>query len=326
MPYRRTGLEGASLSTRICVEEVLMKRSSFFSCAASAAVLAVAACSDASTGPGSNTTGDPQASADLAPSAGQDVAMDYQFYSMASGNTGAGSFSRSIPEGGLTASAAIDRPMRAGGPATHWLHANCAYTPASQDFTCPTISMLGHMLDVSYQFFDTAGAPQTAYDPVTTDSATLTVSDTGASLYSWFNNSYADTSSHHRTVTLSNLAGDPDTLHVWNGTGSTFEHSVRTGHVSKTYLLMSSDTTINVAIRQPRGLHPYPISGTIIRNYDMTRTRIKSDTSADTTTNTTTRHTTRRVVVTFNGTANVPMTVGSDTYIVNLDTREVTKQ
>jgi hypothetical protein len=186
--------------------------------------------------------------------------------------------------------------------------------------------LLGHMVNVSYQFFDTAGVSQMAYDPVTTDSATLTVSDTGAFAFSWFNNSYADTSSHHRHVTLSNLVGDPDTLHIWNGTGSTFDHSVRIGHVSKTYQFTSSDTTINVEILQPRRVHPYPISGTIIRNYDMTRTRVKSDTSSDTSTVTKTVHSTRRVVVTFNGTVNVPMTVGSDSYMLNLDTHEVTKQ
>jgi hypothetical protein len=305
-----------------------MKRSSFFACAVTATVLAAtAACSDSSTSPGgANDSGDPQASADLAPSAGEDIAMDYQFYSAASGGaTGSGSFSMNVPEGGLTPSASIGG-MRRGGPGTHWFHTQCAFTQESNQFTCPTISLLGHMLDVSYQFFDTAGVAQSAYDASTTDSATLTVSDTGAFAFSWFNNGYADTSSHHRFVTLSNLAGDPDTLHIWNGTGSTFDHSVRTGHVSKTYQLTSSDTTIDLEIRLPRSANPYPISGTIIRNYDMVRTRMKSDTSADTSTVTKTVRSTRRVVVTFNGTANVPMTVGSDSYMLNLDTREVTKQ
>lgn len=305
-----------------------MKRSSLFSCAATAAVLAVAtACSDSSTAPGGSSSGDPQASADLAPSAGQDVAMDYQLYSTASGDSSSvsGSSSMNVPEGGLTPSASI-LGMGHGGPKTHWFHDQCAFTSASDDFTCPTISLLGHMMNVSYQFFDTAGVAQSAYNAFTTDSATLTVSDTGAFAFSWFNNSYADTSSHHRHVTLSNLRGNPDTLHIWNAIGSTSDHSIRTGTVSKTYQLTSSDTTINVAIRQPRGLNPYPISGTIIRNYSMLRTRIKSDTSADTSTVTTTRQSTRRVVVTFNGTENVPMMVGSDAYMLDLRTGQATKQ
>lgn len=304
-----------------------MRRSSFFTCAVTATVLAAtAACSDSSTAPGGQNNGDPQASADLAPSAGQDVAMDYQFYSSASGSTDGASFSMNVPANGLAPSGAILPTMGRSGPGTHWFHSGCAFTSSAHDFTCPPIVLLGHMWNVSYQFFDTAGVLQTAYDPFTTDSATLTVSDTGAFAFSWGNNGYADTSAHHRFVSLSNLAGDPDTLHIWNGTGSTFDHSVRTGHVSKTYQLTSSDTTIDLEIRQPRRLNPYPISGTIIRNYDMLRTRMRSDTSSDTLTVTKTVHSTRRVVVTFNGTANVPMTVGSDSYMLNLDTRQVTKQ
>jgi len=266
-------------------------------------------------------------SADLAPSAGEDVATDYNFYATASGSATGATFARLMPTGGSSGSSTGIFMQRTPAPSPSgltasaivaWINPACVYTSATSNFVCPTLTWMGHSLSVSYTLFDSLGVAQSQYSPTLTASVALVVSDTGAVAYTWNNNSFADTSSHHRNVTLSNLLGSPDTLHIWNGVGSTAIHSVRSGQITKTYQLSSNDTTTNVAIRQPHGLNPYPLSGTIVRNYSVVRTKQASDT--------TTHSATRRVVVTFNGTADVPMTVGTETYSLNLDSHRVTKQ
>jgi len=287
-----------------------------FSLAASAALLVAGtmACSDTTSPTTGASSFESAASADLAPTAGDEIGNDYDFYSSASASSLGSSFSIMAPVG-ANVRASIAPPSSI---AAAWINPACTYTPATLNFVCPTISWHGYTLNASYQLFDAASVPQSAYSATTTASINFIVSDTGAVAFTWNQNSYADTASHHRNATVSNLAGTPDTLHIWNATGSTNAHSVRSGQITKTYLLASSDTTTNVAIRQPRGLNPYPLSGTIVRNYAVTRTRQASDT--------TTHSTSRRVVVTFNGTANVPMTVGTEQYMLNLDTHRVTKQ
>jgi hypothetical protein len=289
-----------------------MRRSFFTTCASSALLLAgVVACSD-STAPGAASSFEKQVSADLAPTAGAEIATDYAFFAATSSTGAGGSFSANIPAG---VSASVSPGVNPS--IISWINPDCARSGPHHRFVCPRFPWFGRSVDVDFTFYDATGAEQSAYDAETTDSITFSVSDTGALLFSFNQHSFADTSSHHRNVTLSNLLGDPDTLHIWNGTGSTNVHSVRTGKVNKTYQASSNDTTTDVRIRMPRNENPYPLSGTIVRNYSVTRTREGTDT--------TTRSTTRRVVVTFNGTALVPMLVGSETYTLNLDTRRVVK-
>jgi hypothetical protein len=277
---------------------------------AAVAMTILTACSD-STSPDPASAFDAQVSADIAPSAGEEIASETDFYAAASASGTSGvAFTQLVGPG---VSAAIAPPTSA---AAMWINPSCAVS-SSLVYTCPPLTRRGHTLSVSYEFRDQLGVLQSAYDATTTASIAFTVNDTGATLYTWNQNSYADTSGRHRQATVSNLVGHPDTLHIWNGTGSTTMRSVRSGQITKAYSLSSNDTTTNVKIRQPRTLNPYPLSGTIIRNYSVTRTRMASDTV--------TRSATRRVVVTFNGTASVPMQVGTESYLLNLDTRRVRK-
>lgn len=292
------------------------------SIACAAFVIGAAACSD-STAPSQLDTSssfDAQVSPDLAPSAGDAIANDYAFYSSAD-MTGAGaSFSINAvgarliaPGGGVSAS--LQAPPSA---AAAWISPSCTFDASSGRFSCPPVSKNGQTWTVSYALYDASGATQSQYDKVTTASINFIVSDTGASSISSNGNTFADTVSRQHNRTVSGLAGDPDTVHTWNGTGTTSIKSVRSGQITKVYEFTSNDTTSGVRFKQPRDINPYPLSGTVVRNYTVVRSRYASDTTSKTAT--------RRVVVTFNGTANVPMTVGSDSYSLNLDTHKVTKQ
>jgi hypothetical protein len=293
----------------------------FSGIACAALVIGAAACSDstAPAGTSSSNAFDAQVSGDLAPSAGDAIANDYTFYSSAD-MTGAGAaFSidaagaRLIaPGGGVSAS--VQTPPQA---AAAWISPSCTFSASTGRFACPPVSKNGQTWTVSYALMDANGATQSQYDNVTTASINFIVSDTGATSFTSNGNTFADTVSRRHDLTVSGLAGAPDTVHTWNGTGTTAIKSVRSGQITKVYELASVDTTTAVRFKQPRDINPYPLSGTVVRDYTVTRTRLASDT---------TRHvTTRRVVVTFNGTANVPMTVGSDSYVLNLDTHKVTK-
>lgn len=292
-----------------------------------AAVLAVAgaiACSD-STAPSLNV-GSPsasletQATADLAPSAGEAIASDYSFYSSADLTGSGASFSINAPGASLInpeigVSASVQMPL--GGASAAWISPSCVLNPNTGRFGCPPVSKNGQIFTTSYALFDAAGVTQSKFDKVTTASINFIVTDTGATSYSSNGNSFADTTSRRHNRTVSGLVGDPDSVHTWSGVGSSAIHSVRSGQITKIYQFTSNDTTTAVRFRQPRDINPYPLSGTIVRNYTVTRMRYATDTTAKTTT--------RRVVVTFNGTATVPMTVGSETFTLNLDTHKVAK-
>lgn len=289
------------------------------------ALAGAAACSDGTAPTGLTSSPSAsfqvQATADLAPSAGEDAASDYEFLTAAnaSGSGVASSFSVGTTTVGGLVHPSVNAPVRSAGG---WISPLCTFDVASGRFLCPPVSRRNHTYTVSYALFDASGVAQQSYDKVTTASINFIVQDTGAVSFSNNGNTFADTSSRYRNATVSGLAGDPDTVRTWNGYGSGSVKSVRTGQISKIYELASTDTVDGVRFKQPRDINPYPLSGSIVRNYAVTRTRQASDTTQ--------RSTSRRVVVTFNGTANVPMTItGPDgstaSFTLNLDTHEVTK-
>lgn len=300
----------------------MQTRSLLSSIACVAALIGAAACSDSTAPSALSTSGtfDAQVSGDLAPSAGDAIANDYAFYSSADMTGSGAAFSidaagaRLIAPGG-DVSASVQAPPRA---AAAWISPSCTFDASSGRFSCPPVTRNGQTWTVSYALMDANGATQSQYDGVTTASINFIVSDTGATAFTSNGNIFADTVSRRHNRTVSGLAGSPDTVHAWNGTGTSAIKSVRSGQITKVYQFTSNDTTTGVRFKQPRDINPYPLSGTVVRNYAVTRTRYASDTTQKTAT--------RRVVVTFNGTADVPMTVGSDSYILDLDTHKVTKQ
>jgi hypothetical protein len=290
----------------------------------------VMACSD-STSPSTTASFDAQASDDIAPSAGNDIASDYSFNGATNvSSTLSGTFSLSTPTGSPGRLASLSTPT---GVRADWISSHCTFN--SPLFVCRGITRtdtatIGGKLDtlsyhhyaITYELLDSMGVFQQAYSKDSTASIQFIVADTVESAFTFNGDTFADTVDHQHNTTLSDLKGDPDTLHIWNSYGSGTIHSVRVSQIAKTYQLSSMDTTAGLYIKQPRSINPYPLQGTIIRDYTVTRTRLASDT--------TTHMTTRRVVVTFNGTANVPMTIqgasGTTSYTLNLDTRKVAKQ
>lgn len=275
------------------------------------ALAAVWACSGSdSTSPTTPSSAfDQTVTADLAPSAAEDISTDYNFYSGASASSMGLSFAILGTDRGWP------QLIRPGNRAFRWFSKNCQYDSTSTSFQCPSITKGNHSFTASYTVYDANGTPQSAYDSVTTASIMFQWADSGATGWDFNHSTFGDTSSRQHVVTVSNLAGNPDTVQVWNGTGTGHIHSVHTGQIAKIYDYQFADSAQNLAIRLPHDVNPYPLSGTIIKNYTVTRTRQASDT--------TTRTTTRRVVVTFDGTSTATMTIGDSTYSINLDSHRL---
>ena len=284
-------------------------------------IFGAVACSD-STSPGVTS---PSASAafetavtpDLAPTAGEDISTDYAFMSGADLTSSGASFSVSVlgaTIAGVGVSPIVNVPP-AGGAAT-WISPSCVFSSATGRFACPVMTRGTQKYTTSYALYDINSVVQSAYSHATTASINFIVADTGATSFSANNNTFSDTTYRLHNRTVSTLLGD--TVHTWNGSGTGSVHSSRTGQISKVYSLSSVDTSAAIRFRQPRDINPYPLGGTFTKNYTVVRTRLASDT--------TTHTTTRQVVVTFNGTVNVPMTINSVAYSLNLDTHKVTKQ
>jgi hypothetical protein len=168
-------------------------------------------------------------------------------------------------------------------------------------------------------YFAANGTAQAGYDSATTARIVFDVADTGAfSRGGRDGRTNSDSSARSRRAELSGLLGHPDTLHIWNGTGSGYQRSARSGGGnSRTTEMSANDTTTNVRYRMPRATNPWPLTGTVVRNVTVTRVRTQNDS-----TSTTTR--TRRVVIEFNGTGTARMTVNGEAFDLDLETGEVT--
>jgi hypothetical protein len=284
-------------------------------------VIGAVACSD-STAPGSSSLSpsgsfESEVTPDLAPSAGEDVATDYAFMSGAD-LTGAGSAFNVNTQGATIVSDGVSPSVNAPPPggAAAWISPSCVFDGGTGRFNCPPLMRGKQTYTISYALFDINGTTQSAYDKATTASINFIVADTGQTSFSANNNTFSDTTYRLHNRTVSTLLGD--TVHTWYGSGTGSIHSTRTGQISKVYTFTSVDTASAVRFRQPRNINPYPLGGTFVKNYTVIRSREASDT--------TTHTTTRQVVVTFNGTVDVPMTINGVAYTLNLDTHKVTKQ
>lgn len=282
-------------------------------------VLGASACSD-STAPGGmspSASFEAEVTPDLAPSAGEDISTDYAFMSGAD-LTGSGVSFSVNPSGAMLARARVAASVLTppGGGSAAWISPSCVLNSTTGRFNCPPVTKGTQTYTTSYALFDINGAPQSVYDKSTTASINFIVADTGQTSYTANNNTFSDTTYRLHNRTVSTLLGD--TVHTWNGSGTGSVHSSRTGQISKVYVFSSIDTASAIRFRQPRDINPYPLGGTFVKNYTVVRTREASDT--------TTHTATRQVLVTFNGTVNVPMTINGVAYTLNLDTHKVTKQ
>jgi hypothetical protein len=161
----------------------------------------------------------------------------------------------------------------------------------------------------SYQFLDAAGNPMEKFVRGTTESIHHLVKTDGSE-----SNANSSSVSHSlRDWTVSGFLG-PN--RIFNGFGSNADTSTRREELSsRKYTGLSVDTLKAVTFVDERAAHPYPLSGVAIRVVDYTVV------STGRQLETTTVH--KRIVVTFNGTADVPISLGDYSCVLHLDTHKV---
>ncbi len=161
----------------------------------------------------------------------------------------------------------------------------------------------------SYQFLDASGHVMDKFVKGTTEAIHFLTKTDGVE--SRDNNKSVIHSL--RDATLSGFLG-PN--RIWNGFGSSADTTVHTeGLSTRTYTGLSVDTVKAVTFLDERALHPYPLSGVFVRVVDYTVVSTGKQLE------TTTVH--RRAVVTFNGTADVPISLGDYGCVLHLDTHKV---
>jgi hypothetical protein len=161
----------------------------------------------------------------------------------------------------------------------------------------------------SYQFLDASGNPMDTFVKGTTEAIHYLMKTDGV-----------ETRDNNRSVVHSlrdaTLSGFLGPNRIWNGFGSSADTTVHTEDLStRTYTGFSVDTLKAVTFLDQRALHPYPISGAFVRvvDYQVVSTGKQLETI--------TVH--KRAVVTFNGTADVPISLGDYTCVLHLDTHKV---
>ena len=185
---------------------------------------------------------------------------------------------------------------------------SCSFNAAGLIYSC-TKSGEGKSVVKSYQFLDASGSPMAKFVKGTTEAIHYLMKTDGVE--SRDNNQSATHSL--RDATLSGFLG-PN--RIWNGFGSSADTTVHTeGLSTRTYTGLSVDTVKAVTFLDERALHPYPLSGVFVRvvDYKVVSTGKQLET--------TTVH--KRAVVTFNGTADVPISLGDYNCVLHLDTHKV---
>ncbi len=145
-------------------------------------------------------------------------------------------------------------------------------------------------------FFDAAGDPQEVHDPLTTASIHLVIE----SSHEFSRDSWSATGTRSRDLWITGLLGEETTRTV-NGTGrgdvSRSKHTDADG--TRTYDMSSTSVIEDVVHPVPRTDDAWPLSGTITRDVTIT---VVGGPDGDVTRS-------RTVVITFNGTNLVTMTV-----------------
>ena len=161
----------------------------------------------------------------------------------------------------------------------------------------------------SWTYFNAEGGEQDAYNPETTASIRIVTEMSGTVE----RDGWSATVERSRDMTVSGLEGE-ETSRTWNGTGSGLISGSRhsdDSDVSREYEMTTSSLVENVVVNLPREEYPYPMSGTITRTISATFTHgDKTETR------------TRTAVLTFDGGRFATLTVGDQTYEVDLDARK----
>ena len=273
-----------------------------------APMLVLAACSSDSTGPISITAADINQAAVI--SASDATAEDVSILS-ASDMTMSGGAVQNVVGGGLM----LSRIPSGAAPSYAWTFGSgCTYSAFTSRFSCPPMTDGGLTLNRDYAFFDANQTAQSAYSASTTASANFHVNVAGVHVAA----AGADTVNRDRSLTVSGLAG-AETSRTWNGTGTRSDGGFRQEtDVKRNYHTTDAVTVTNVVVNLPRSSNPWPMSGSITRQISGTASISRSGVSKS-------FAVTRTVAITFNGTQYATVTVGSDTYTLDLSTGVATK-
>jgi hypothetical protein len=184
----------------------------------------------------------------------------------------------------------------------------CSFNADALLYTC-TKSSEGKTVLKSYQFLDASSKAMEKFIRGTTESIHYLVKTDGSEA----RDNYTTASHSLRDVTVSGFLG-PN--RIWNGLGSSADtNSYKDELSTRKYTGLSADTLKAVTFIDERATHPYPLSGVAVRVVDYTAVSTGKQVE------TTTVH--RRVVVTFNGTADVPISLGDYACVLHLDTHKV---
>ena len=258
-----------------------------------AGLIAIAACSD-STAP-DDVISDATVSEDVAASVGTVAAMDVAW--MRGDMTVAGL-------GGATSASLV----AAGGAGAQAIGDHCDYQVEPKLWLCMAERENGIDVERTIQFF-TGNQPTMAYDAAATDSIKVHASVSGTIQRPSGTITIANT----RDAVISGLAGT-ETSRTVTGTGVHNETSAFSGdRGTRTYTGTVANQILSVVFPVGGG---YPLSGSLVHDVNATVTR----SGASSVTRTVSRH----AVVTFNGTATVPLTVGTLSCTLQLDTRAIT--
>ena len=190
----------------------------------------------------------------------------------------------------------------------------CTLNASTGRFDCSPTTNNGLTLTRSFAFYNASGTLMPKFNDTTTASVNITTTETGVRPSA----TGADTISGSRSMTATGLVGH-NTSRTWNGTGSrTVGGYYADSAASRTYDNQENTTFTNIVVQLPRSSNPYPASGSITRQVSCTGNVTKGGKSKAFTT-------TKTVIITFNGTEFVPMTVGGTSYTLDLATGKATK-
>lgn len=180
--------------------------------------------------------------------------------------------------------------------------------PQTQDvFLCDPIQRDGIDYTRTIIYRDASGAAQDAYDGATTASIEYVISLMGER----GRDGWSASVDRIRNLTVTGLQDGTGTV-AWNGTSAgTLSRSRHTEDgLSRTYDVTTSGTVTDVVIPFPRTDDAWPLSGTITRLVSMTRTNGDDIRTRE-----------LEVTIEFNGGSEVTVTVGDETFTLDLSQR-----
>jgi hypothetical protein len=289
--------------------------------AVSGLILGLAACSsDSPTAPGSQSATATSVSAkttssDIAIAAGNSIASDIQNLTaneLAAVSSGLAAITtRSNDQAGSTTGSTTP-PSSGATPNTtsggDHPSETCTFSASTQLYTCTNSSQ--ETIVRSYGYFDIDGKPMSSFVKGVTASIHYLVKIDGSASK---DSTFSAVRHSVRDLTVSGFLGD---TRIWNGFGTSADTNAhKEAKSTRTYTGLSVDTLKAVTFAAERSTNKYPLSGVAVRvvNYIVVSTGKQTET---TTVN-------KRVVVTFNGTADVPITLGDYSCTLHLDTRKV---